>query len=88
MFSKNSFCKLGLVSFGASLLLVGCGSSTPNNVSLTVQQGQCVTGPFPGYEATVTATNLVAFPMNANLPAQSPYCTALTITNNNSGKNA
>lgn len=66
-------------------LLWGC-SQTPNNVSLNINQGQCVTGSFPGYESTASISQ--AFPLNALMPAQSPYCAAVTITNNNSGQNA
>lgn len=71
-------------------MLVGaiCGcSQTPNSISLSAAQGQCVTGTNPGYESTAT-TYSAAFPMNATLPATSPYCIALTLTNNNSGQNA
>lgn len=68
-----------------SCIITGC-ADTPNNVNLTVQQGQCVTGSFSGYEATPSLSP--AFPMNINMPAQSPYCAAITLTNNNNGKNA
>ncbi len=69
-----------------SALLIGC-AQTPNNVSLTVAQGQCVTGAYPGYESQATLYS-AAFPMNGSLPGTSPYCAAVTITNNNSGQNA
>lgn len=87
MSRKLSKLNLLLVSFGVSLLLVACGASTPNSVSLTATQGQCVTSQIPGYESVATA-NSAAYPMNAALPANSPYCVALTLTNNNSGKNS
>ena len=69
-----------------SALLIGC-AQTPNNVSLTVAQGQCVTSLYPGYESQATLYS-AAFPMNGSLPGTSPYCAAVTITNNNSGQNA
>lgn len=72
--------------FGA-VVLVACGSGTPNSVSLTATQGSCVTAAYPGYESVATAYS-AAYPMNASLPATSPYCVALTLTNNNSGTNA
>lgn len=75
--------------FAVSLIagiLYGC-SQTPNNISLSAQQGQCVTGAFPGYESSAT-TYSQAFPINGSLPGTSPYCVALTLTNNNSGQNA
>jgi hypothetical protein len=69
-----------------SALLIGC-AQTPNNVVLTVAQGQCVTSLYPGYESQATLYSS-AFPMNGTLPGTSPYCAAVTITNNNSGQNA
>jgi hypothetical protein len=69
-----------------SALLIGC-AQTPNNVTLTVTQGQCVTSAYPGYESQATPYS-AAFPMNGTLPGTSPYCAAVTITNNNSGQNA
>ena len=33
-----------------SAILMGC-AQTPNNVTLTVNQGQCVTSAYPGYES-------------------------------------
>jgi len=67
-------------------VICGC-SQTPNSISLSAKQGQCVTGLFPGYESAAT-TYSQAFPINGNLPSTSPYCVALTLTNNNSGQNA
>ncbi len=75
-----------LPCFGA-VVLVACGSGTPNSVSLTATQGACVTASYPGYESVAT-TYSAAYPMNASLPGTSPYCVALTLTNNNSGTNA
>ena len=69
-----------------SAILMGC-AQTPNNVTLTVNQGQCVTSAYPGYESQATLYS-AAFPMNGTLPGTSPYCAAVTITNNNSGQNA
>ncbi len=69
------------ISFSFAIFLFGC-AQTPNSVSLTVaQQGSCVTGAFPSYESSL-------FPINKNLPANSPYCVAIKLTNNNSGTNA
>lgn len=70
-------------------VVVGLAScaQTPNDVSLTVTQGQCVTAVYPGYESQAT-TYSQAFPSNGSLPPTSPYCVAVTLVNNNSGQYA
>ncbi len=75
---------LGL--FVSSGVLVAC-APTPNNVSLDVTPGLCVTSSYPGYESTITSYSN-AYPLNATLPANSPYCMAVTLNNSNSGQNA
>ncbi len=76
-------------SFIALILagILGACAPTPNDVSLTLNPGQCVTAAFPGYEAVAT-TYSAAYPLNATMPANSPYCMSVTMTNNNSGDNA
>jgi hypothetical protein len=81
----NKLFKISSLGLGCSLIIT-C-AQTPNNVSLSVAQGLCVTAGFPGYESVAT-TYSQAFPLNANMPANAPYCVAITITNNNSGTNA
>lgn len=76
-----------LPEIGCILILTACGAGTPNSISLTATQGTCVTSINPGYESLAT-TYSAAYPMNATLPANSPYCVAVTLTNNNSGTNA
>lgn len=69
--------------------IIGCSGSTPNNVELTVKQGVCVTSEYPGYESTpYSVYPNYAFRTNAYTAESSPYCMALTLTNNNSGENA
>lgn len=57
--------------------LVAC-ANTPNNVTFTFNQGQCV------QESQYTSTSKPSL----NNPAIAPYCMAVTIQNNNSGTNA
>lgn len=78
---SNLFIGVGLI-----VLLSAC-APTPNDVSLSFTPGQCVTGSHPGYEATATSYS-GAYPLNATMPANSPYCMGVTMTNNNSGTNA
>ena len=80
--------KLTNLFFGVLVVgVLGACSPTPNNVTLTLTPSSCVTGAYPGYEAAAT-TNSTAYPINATLPANSPYCMAVTLTNNNTGTNA
>lgn len=79
---------VGLLALG-STLLVSCSASTPNNVALTTTSGVCVSSLSSNYEINASGYYPYnAFPMNAYMPASSPYCMAVTITNNNSGENA
>lgn len=76
------------IGFGLIGLLSAC-APTPNDVSLSFTPGQCVTGASPGYEATASSQGWSgAFPLNAAMPANSPYCMGVTMTNNNSGDNS
>lgn len=75
------------------MLAIGISScaKTPNNVTLTLSPSQCVTGIKPGYESqnyVVQNTTESGFPQNALMGPNSPYCMAVTMTNNNSGQNA
>lgn len=85
MFKLTKFTNLflGLVIVG----VLGACSPTPNNVTLTLTPSSCVTGTYPGYEANPTSYSS-GYPLNATMPASSPYCMAVTLTNNNSGTNA
>ncbi|MBX9865435.1 MAG: hypothetical protein K2Y14_00865 [Burkholderiales bacterium] len=80
--------KLTKLFFGVLLVgVLGACSPTPNNVTLTLTPSSCVTGAYPGYEATATSYSN-GYSLNATMPATSPYCMAVTLTNNNSGTNA
>lgn len=80
--------KLTNLFFGALVVgILGACSPTPNNVTLTLTPSSCVTGAYPGYEAAATSYSN-AFPLNATMPANAPYCMAVTLTNNNTGTNA
>lgn len=81
---SNLFVAVGLIG-----LLSAC-APTPNDVSLTLIPGLCVTATNPGYEAVASTTGgqSAGFPLNATMPANSPYCMGVTMTNNNSGDNA
>jgi hypothetical protein len=80
--------KLTNLFFGALLVgVLGACSPTPNNVTLTLTPSSCVTGVYPGYEATATLYSN-GYPLNATMPSSSPYCMAVTLTNNNTGTNA
>ena len=80
--------KLTNLFFGALVVgVLGACSPTPNNVTLTLTPSSCVTGAYPGYEAAATSYSN-AFPLNATMPANAPYCMAVTLTNNNTGTNA
>ncbi len=68
MYMKN-FCAVVCVT----LFLFAC-SGTPNNVTMSVNQGQCLTG--GGDNAPITN------------PTTAPYCMSVTLQNNNSGMNA
>lgn len=85
MFKLTKFTNL---FFGALLVgVLGACSPTPNNVTLTLTPSSCVTGTYPGYEATATPYSN-GYPLNATMPANAPYCMAVTLTNNNTGTNA
>jgi len=80
--------KLTNLFFGVLVVgVLGACSPTPNNVTLTLTPSSCVTGAYPGYEAVATSYSN-AFPLNATMPANAPYCMAVTLTNNNTGTNA
>ncbi len=75
---------------GSCLLLTGC-PSTPNDISFTSNQGQCVQ--LSQYSTNSNGTNpqasiLAAFPQIESNPESAPYCTSFTLQNNNSGTNA
>jgi hypothetical protein len=63
----------GVLLFICGIILSGC-SDTPNDITMSVNQGQCLTGGTDG-----------ASPYN---PATAPYCMSVTLQNNNSGSNA
>ncbi len=65
----KNFCAI----FCVVLFLFGC-SGTPNNVTMSVNQGQCLTGGVDGAPI--------------NNPTSAPYCMSVTLQNNNSGQNA
>lgn len=70
-------------------VIVGCSASAPDDVELTVKPGVCVTSAYLGYEATSSNISpYYSFPLNAYTGESSPYCMALTLTNNNSGQNS
>lgn len=74
------------VIFGASILLLAC-SGTPNNVTMTPNQGTCVQ--LNQYASNVQASVAAAFPfLESNPTIPTPYCMAVTIQNNNTGNNA
>lgn len=76
-----------LLSIAIVAVLAGCSASAPNDVTLSTTPGICVNSVIPGYEAGAT-TYSSAFPMNSYMPSSSPYCMAVTMTNNNSGTNS
>ncbi|MFN8770715.1 MAG: hypothetical protein ACK5Z5_00695 [Neisseriaceae bacterium] len=64
-----------LVSFcGLIILCIVSCAPTPNEIVMSVNQGQCLTGGIDGA------------PMNN--PRVAPYCMSVTLQNNNSGENA
>ena len=90
--------KIKNINLNLMVIFVACGSitacsvSTPNDVSMSIESGVCVTANSSGYEATATysGTTMLSngYPINASLPANSPYCMAVTLTNNNAGQNS
>jgi len=57
----------------SALFLVSCGTS-PNDIAMSVKQGECLTGGSDG-----------ASPYN---PSIAPYCMSVTLQNNNTGSSA
>ena len=83
---KLSSKKNYLYLTGVVILATAC-SSTPNNVSINVSQGQCVQ--LSQYQSSAQAGVLAAFPMiESNPTTTAPYCMAITVQNNNTGNNA
>lgn len=71
------------------LVLSACSMGAPNDVTLTTTPGVCVNSVVPKYEVNASVYYPYnSYPMNSYMPANSPYCMAVTITNNNSGKNS
>lgn len=79
-----------LVLFGIMLFMVAC-SNTPNNVSMSLNQGQCAQ---PSQYSSSQLSNLQTtyesyYNLLINNPSTTtPYCTSVTVQNNNSGLNA
>ncbi|MCE3268259.1 MAG: hypothetical protein K0R49_511 [Burkholderiales bacterium] len=71
----NLICVLSAATF-----LAGC-SNTPNSVTISPNQNQCVQANM--YSSTVTPSPLIM-----DNPQTAPYCMSVTIKNNNSGLNA
>lgn len=85
---KKKCLWVGLLALSTTLL-VSCSASTPNDVTLTTTPGVCVSSLKSNYEVSASSYYPYnAFPINAYMPASSPYCMAVTITNNNTGENA
>lgn len=63
--------------------LAGCGA--PNNVNISVSQGTCVQ--LSMYNSSVQESAAANYPNIVNNPQSAPYCAAITIQNNNSGRN-
>lgn len=73
-----------------AVYLSACGiGNAPNDVTLTTTPGICVSSVYPSYEVNPSIYYPYnSYPMNSYMPANSPYCTAVTITNNNAGQNS
>ena len=83
---KLSSMKNYLYLTGVAIITVAC-SGTPNNVSISASQGQCVQ--LGQYQSSAQAGIATAYPMiESNPTATTPYCMALTVQNNNTGNNA
>jgi hypothetical protein len=78
------------VLFSVALFVAAC-SNTPNNVSIALNQGSCA---LPSQYSSSQLTNLEStyesyYTILINNPSTTtPYCTSVTIQNNNSGLNA
>lgn len=79
-----------LILFSIVAFIAAC-SNTPNNVSISLNQGSCA---LPSQYSSTQLTNLEStyesyYTLLINNPSTiTPYCTAVTIQNNNSGLNA
>ncbi len=84
-FSNKYLNCLYLVSV---MLLSAACSDTPNNVTISQEQGQCVQ--LSQYNSSSATPGIaLAFPMlESNPTTTTPYCMAITIQNNNAGTNA
>lgn len=71
--------KYSLLALSVSVI-TAC-SSTPNSVSISPNQNQCVQTNM--YNSSVTPPTIIA-----NNPQNAPYCMSVTLQNNNSGLNA